>query len=146
MLASSVVFLPRLRGTSSANRLPRGEYPWTEANEVWAPHSSTKTKLRASIRAATITLQAALKNSSRSAAFTPPFSGALHPLQLAANRRIAYPDAGHRFQVLVSVREPGEGAFFHIRLKQLPFPLIELRFGLRPLLRGEELPSRANLP
>jgi hypothetical protein len=48
---------------------------------VFVPISSTNTSLQASIFSATITFQAALKNSSRSIAPTVLFSAEAHPLE-----------------------------------------------------------------
>src|SRR5215203_691463 len=97
------------------------------AREVCVPHSSTKTSLLASIPSATITLQAALRNSLRSLAFTPPFAGVLHASDLPVHRGSAHRDPCHLLQVLPPLGEPGEGALLDIRREQLPCPLIQFR-------------------
>jgi hypothetical protein len=61
MLASSAVFMPRLRGTLQAE------------SDVWVPISSTNTSRFGSASRATSTLQAALNHSSRSSAPTLRF-------------------------------------------------------------------------
>src|SRR5215207_8333010 len=73
MEAKRVVFLPRLRGTSRRTRSPFREWPYRGASEVCSPISSTNTSRSGSTSAATITRQAALRNSSRSVALGPPF-------------------------------------------------------------------------
>ena len=75
MLASSVVFFPQLRGTEQYARSPRGDHARSTKREAFAPISSTKTNRWGSSLSETITLQAALRNSSRSSAPTPRFFG-----------------------------------------------------------------------
>ena len=75
MLESKVVLAPRLRGTDQHALWPFGAQAYTGDNEVFVPISSTKTSRSVSTRSATITLQAALENSSRSSAPTVRFFG-----------------------------------------------------------------------
>src|SRR3712207_9196181 len=74
MLASSVVFLPRLRGTSAKALLPLREWAYRGESEVLVPISSTNTSRLGSTFWATITLQALLSHSSLSLAPTDLFS------------------------------------------------------------------------
>jgi hypothetical protein len=73
MLASRVVFGPRLRGTEQYARCPRRDQARRTEREMFAPISSTKTNSSGSTLSETITLQAALQNSSRSSAPTVRF-------------------------------------------------------------------------
>jgi hypothetical protein len=67
MLDSTVVFGPRLRGTEQYARCPRGDQARRTEGEVFAPiFSSTKTNRFGFTLSETITLQAALRNSSGS--------------------------------------------------------------------------------
>src|SRR5215213_975349 len=75
MLASSVVFLPRLRGREQWALRPFLAQPYGGESEVLVPISSTNTRERASSAPATITLQVALCHSSRSIAPTVLFFG-----------------------------------------------------------------------
>ena len=75
MLASSIVFFPRLRGTSQRARSPLGAQAYSGASDVFVPISSTKTSRLWSSARATNTRQAILKNSSRSEAPTRLFFG-----------------------------------------------------------------------
>jgi hypothetical protein len=75
MLARSVVFFPRLRGTEQRALSPRGAQACTGASEVFEPISSTNTNRSASILPAMSARQATLKNSSRSLAPTCLFFG-----------------------------------------------------------------------
>src|SRR5215213_9746347 len=75
MLAKSVTFAPQLRGAEHGARSPRLDQAQRDVSEVLAPISSTKTKRSGSMLPATITRQAALKNSSRSLAPTDLFFG-----------------------------------------------------------------------
>jgi hypothetical protein len=75
MLESSVVFLPRLRGTAQRAHSPRRDQARKGESEVLVPISSTKTSRFGSVSRATITLQAALSHSSRSSAPTLRFFG-----------------------------------------------------------------------
>src|SRR5215210_3905304 len=79
MLAKSVVFLPRLRGTDQRARSPRRDQARRGASEVFAPISSTKTRRSASspVSPATSARQAALSHSSRSLAPTVLFFGSI---------------------------------------------------------------------
>ena len=73
MLESSVMFLPRLRGTAQCARSPRRDQARKGESEVLVPISSTNTSRFGSVLYATITLQAALSHSSRSSAPTVRF-------------------------------------------------------------------------
>jgi hypothetical protein len=73
ILASSVVFLPRLRGTEHRALSPAGDQARSGYIEVFEPISSTNTNRSVSIWSATNTRQAVLWNSSRSAAPTDLF-------------------------------------------------------------------------
>jgi hypothetical protein len=73
MLAKSVTFAPQLRGTLACARSPRRDQAYWGVREVLVPISSTKTKRSGLVAAATITRQAALKNSSLSLAPTDLF-------------------------------------------------------------------------
>jgi hypothetical protein len=73
MLAKSVTFAPQLRGTLACARSPRHDQAYWGVREVLVPISSTKTKRSGLVAAATITRQAALKNSSLSLAPTDLF-------------------------------------------------------------------------
>ena len=73
MLESKVVFGPRLQGTEQYTRCPRRDQARRTQREVFAPISSTKTNRSGSTLCETITLQAALRNSSRSSAPTLRF-------------------------------------------------------------------------
>ena len=75
MLESSVTFFPQLRGAFAGARSPRLDQAYSGTREMFAPHSSTNTRHLASIPRTTIALQAALKNSSRSAAPNDLFFG-----------------------------------------------------------------------
>ena len=75
MLESSVTFFPQLRGAFAGARSPRLDQAYSGTREMFAPHSSTNTRRLASIPPTTIALQAALKNSSRSAAPSDLFFG-----------------------------------------------------------------------
>src|SRR5215217_8534633 len=75
MLASTVVFLPRLRGTEQWALCPFLDQPYRGESEVFVPISSTNTRERASSDRAAITHQAALCHSSRSSAPTVLFFG-----------------------------------------------------------------------
>ncbi len=80
MLESTVVLGPRLRGTDLKALWPFSAQAYiedseVEDSEVFVPISSTKTSRLASTCSATITLQAALKNSSRSVAPSDLFFG-----------------------------------------------------------------------
>jgi hypothetical protein len=75
MLDSTVVLAPRLRGTRQWALWPFLAQAYTGDKEVFVPISSTKTSRLASTCSATITLKAALKNSSRSSAPTVRFFG-----------------------------------------------------------------------
>ncbi len=77
MLAKSVMFAPQLRGTEQSARSPRRDQAYRGASEVLVEHSSTNTSRSASISPATITRQAALKNSSLSLAPTDLFFGSI---------------------------------------------------------------------
>jgi hypothetical protein len=73
MLASRVTFAPQLRGAFAGARCPRLDHAYSRCSEVFAPHSSTNTKRSAPTPPATLTLQAALRNSSLSLAPTDLF-------------------------------------------------------------------------
>ena len=75
MLESKVVFGPRLRGTEHHALSPRRDQAYSGESEVLVPISSTKTNRFGSTLSETISLQAALKNSSRSTAPTLRFFG-----------------------------------------------------------------------
>ena len=75
MLASSVTLLPQLRGASPRARSSVQAQAYSGESEVFAPHSSTNTRRSVSISPAVSNLQAALKNSSRSAAPSDLFFG-----------------------------------------------------------------------
>ena len=77
MLAKSVTFAPQLRATSKRARSPRRDQAYKGASEVLVPVSSTKIKRSDPMAAATMTRQAALKNSSRSLAPTDLFFGSI---------------------------------------------------------------------
>src|SRR5688572_1892546 len=68
MLESMVVLAPRLRGTDQQALWPFSDQAYEGDNEVFVPISSTKSSRSVSTCSATITLQAHLKNSSRSSA------------------------------------------------------------------------------
>jgi hypothetical protein len=68
MLAKSVVFLPRLRGTEQRARSPRRAQAYKGLSEVFVPISSTNTSRQPVSLWATSARQAALKTSSRSLA------------------------------------------------------------------------------
>jgi hypothetical protein len=75
MLANRVTLLPQLRGTSPYARSPLRDQAYSGESEVFVPHSSTNTKRCALISPAKRSLQAALRNSSRSVAPTRLFFG-----------------------------------------------------------------------
>ena len=110
---------------------------------MWAPISSTNTTSRASRSPATSTHQAARKNSSRSAAFTPLFAGVLHPLKLAADRRVAHRDAGERLQILAPVREGGKGRSFTSAARSLLACSLSLGFEPGLFFGARDSPSLA---
>src|ERR671911_603548 len=87
MLESSVVFLPRLRGTEQQALSPFLAQPYKREREMFVPISSTNTSRRASRVPATITFQAALRHSSRSSAPTVRFLAEAHPLEEPLERR-----------------------------------------------------------
>jgi hypothetical protein len=67
--------LPQLRGALADARSPRLDQAYSGTREMFAPHSSTKTKRSGPVSAATVPRQAALKNSSRSVAPSDLFFG-----------------------------------------------------------------------
>ena len=83
MLESTVVLAPRLRATDQCALLPFGAQAYKADNEMFVPISSTKISPLASTCSATITLQVALKNSSRSSAPTLRFLREAKPLHKA---------------------------------------------------------------
>jgi hypothetical protein len=70
MLASKVVFGPRLRGTEHRARSARGAQAYRDESEVWVPRSSTINRSLDIRSFTTMTHQAALNHSSVSLAPT----------------------------------------------------------------------------
>ena len=81
MLESSVVFLPRLRGTAQRAISPRRNQACKGESEVLVFISSTNTSRFSSVLHATITLQAALSHSSRSSAPKEYFLAEAQPFE-----------------------------------------------------------------
>src|SRR3712207_3686055 len=92
---STVVLAPRLRGTGQQALWPFGAQAYTEDEEVFVPISSTKSSRSVSTCSATITLQAHLKNSSRSSAPTVRFFGEAKPLHKAPYGGVAHVRYGY---------------------------------------------------
>src|SRR5688500_14317641 len=93
---------------------------------MFAPHSSTNTRRLASRPAspATIALQAALKNSSRSAAPSDLFSAEAHAPQRSRDSGVAHLDPSHTRQQLTSLRQRSRRAFVQVALEEpLHYPI-----------------------
>ena len=75
---------------------------------------STKTSLSGSTTAATITLQAALMNSSRWVATRPPFPAMADPGYGTAHGGATHRDPREDLHVLAALSESGEGAHFEV--------------------------------
>ena len=75
MLAKSVTFLPQFLGTFACALSPLRDQAYSGESETLAPISSTNTSRPAYIPPQTKALQAALRNSSRSAAPSDLFFG-----------------------------------------------------------------------
>lgn len=105
---------------------------------MWTPHSSTKTSDSGFTTAATITLQVALWNPSRSVATRPPFSW-FDPCELWHGTwgRATHRESRDGFDVLAAVPEGEVGVFSEVIFEQLPRPLVQLRSRSGPLLRGQ---------
>src|SRR5215207_7839847 len=107
---------------------------------MFVPHSSTNTKRLAPILPATNALQAALRNSSRSAAPTDLFSAPAQPLEHPADGGVTYRNPGHFLQELAPLGEGGRRTLFEIRFQEPACSFAQLRLGAGALLRSERLP------
>src|SRR3712207_2241903 len=96
-------------GNLRRRRSPLDEYPFIGACETCRPHSSTNTNPVRSSAPATITRQAALKNSSRSVAAVPLFSGEAYLPYGAREGGAADLHGGHRSEVLAPLLEGQKG-------------------------------------
>src|SRR5829696_3515610 len=100
MLARSVTLLPQLRGELPKARFPLGDQAYSGESETLVPLSSTNTRRLASTSPATISRQAALRNSSRSAAPNDLFFGSTQAPEHPAHGRLADRESGHPPQEL----------------------------------------------
>src|SRR5215218_3826652 len=138
MLASSVVFFPRLRGTSQRARSPLGAHACSGAPATCSCPSRLR-KPAASGRALGRPTPAKRSSRTRRARRPPPvfFSGPPHALERPTDRRLADPHPRDPPQVLASFEQRGSWASFQVRLQEQPRLLADLRWRAGPLLRGE---------
>jgi hypothetical protein len=109
------------------------------------PLSSTKTSRSGSTRSATITLQAALENSSRSSAPTSVFSGEAQPLHEAPYGGVAESRARYVLQEAASLADgDGRALFYVLSEKELGF-LVRLA-GSSGTPSGLKRPSLTSRP
>src|SRR5215212_6475140 len=87
-------------------------------NEVFVPLSSTRTSRSVATRSATITLQVALKNSSRSSAPTVLFSREAKPLHQPPYGGVAEGRAGYVLQKAASLSDGGGRTFLYIPFEE----------------------------
>ena len=104
------------------------------------PISSMNTSRLAHISPAIKARQAALKNSSRSAAPTDLFSTPPEASEHSAHGRLADRDPGHPPQELEPLAEGRHGPLFEVLLQQPPCGLVELRLEARAPLGRERAP------
>src|SRR5829696_3933435 len=95
------------------------------------------TSLVGSTTPATSTLQAALKNSSRSAADLPLFPGGVHPLYGLAHGGATDLHGGDCPQILTPLLQSEKGVLLEIRFEQLAGSLVYLGFRAGSLLGRE---------
>jgi hypothetical protein len=93
---------------------------------VCTPTSSTNTSRLASTSWATITRQAALKNSSRSVAARPLFARGTDPSYGATHGRAAHRNPAYGLYVVATLSEGDERALFEVLFEELPDSLIHL--------------------
>src|SRR5919107_5981157 len=123
----------------SCSTAERGPQTSLYAPAVCVPHSSTKTSLSGSTAAATVTLQAALKNSSRSVAERPLFPGGAQAGYGATHGGAAYREPPHELHVVAAISEGGKGALFLVLLQELDGSVVQPRGGSGALLRSQGL-------
>src|SRR5215212_8728311 len=115
-------------------------------NEVFVPISSTKTSRSVATRSATITLQVALKNSSRSSAPTVLFSREAKPLHQPPYGGVAEGRAGYVLQKAAPLSDGGGRAFLYIPFEEELAFLAYLLVGSSGALSGLKRPSFSSDP